>query len=133
MTDIQTPADSPPQFGKLSPNELAILNVLWKAPEATGKEVLAALPRPLAQTTLLTYLARLEVKGYVKRRPSERGYLYSPAVPQESVAGRLLDQLLTTFEGRFSSLVSHFVRTRKLSDDERQRLRQVLDQLDEEA
>lgn len=133
MTENLTPEPTQtPRPAKLSPNELAIMNVLWRHADATGKEVLAEVGLPLAQTTLLTYLSRLESKGFVCRRASERGYLYSPAVPKSSVAGRLLDQLLTAFEGRFSSLVSHFVRTRELSPDERQRLRQVLDELDQE-
>jgi BlaI family penicillinase repressor len=107
------------------------MNVVWKLEKATGREILAALELELAQTTLLTYLARLEAKGYVKREPSDRGYLYGPAVPRASVAGKLLDQVLTQFEGRLSSLVSHFVKTRDLSEDERQRLRQLLDQIEE--
>ncbi len=103
---------------KLSPNEMAIMTALWDVGQGTGKEVLSRVTLPLAQTTLLTYLARLETKGYVKRQQSDRGYIYMPAVPRISVASHLLDQVITQFDGRLSSLVSHFVQTRKLTDDE---------------
>jgi BlaI family transcriptional regulator, penicillinase repressor len=118
---------------KLSPNELAIMTALWDVGEGTGKEVLSRVSPPLAQTTLLTYLTRLETKGYVRRQQSDHGYIYMAAVPRISVASRLLDQALTQFDGRLSSLVSHFVQTRKLNDDERKRLRDVIDQLDQEV
>jgi BlaI family penicillinase repressor len=121
----------PLSIKKLSSNELAIMTALWDLGQATGKELLGRIDRPLAQTTLLTYLTRLEGKGYVTRASSDRGYLFAAAVPRLSVATRLLDQVLTQFEGRLSSLVSHFVRTRDIPPDEKQRLREVLDQLEQ--
>jgi predicted transcriptional regulator len=99
---------------------------LWDLHQATSRQLHDHLPRPLALTTLLTYLSRLETKGYVRRSPGQRGFVYRPAVERASVASRLLDQVLDQFQGRLSSLVGHFVRTRRLSDDERQRLRRVL-------
>lgn len=107
------------------------MNALWAAgAPASSKDLLAALPKPMALTTLLTYLSRLEEKGYVRRTDAGgRGYVYAAAVAREAVSGRLLDQLLGQFGGRFASMVSHFVRTRKLSAQERRQLRAVLDQI----
>lgn len=118
---------------RLSPNETAIMEALWTLKSAGSKELLEHLPTKPALTTLLTYLTRLEAKGYVRREPAVRGYIYRAAVNRSYVAGRLLDQLLTQFEGRLSSLVSHFVNTRKLSAEERDRLRQLLDEAEEDG
>lgn len=108
------------------------MDALWTLQEATGKQVLQHAGLKLAQTTLLTYLSRLETKGYVTRKQSDHGFVYMPAVPRISVAARLLDQVVQQFEGRLSSLVSHFVRTRNLSPEERRRLREVVERLDQE-
>jgi predicted transcriptional regulator len=122
----------PKSLPKLSPNELAIMSVLWDLRQATSRQILDRLPGPPALTTLLTYLTRLEAKGYVRHDAAERNRTYRPAVTRPSIASRLLDQALRQFEGRLSSLVSHFARTRDLSDDERRRLREILDQYEAE-
>lgn len=129
---VLSESNNPAPDKRLSPNEMAIMDALWRLNEATGKQLLGAIDRPLAHTTLLTYLARMEAKGFVRRSPSSHGYIYVPAVARTSVAARLLDQVLAQFEGRFSALVSHFVSTRTLSEDERHRLREVLDLLEED-
>jgi len=114
---------------KLSPNELAIMTALWDLEQATGKQLLEHVCPTPALTTLLTYLVRLQGKGFVRREPSPAGYVYMPAVPRTSVAMRMLDQVVAQFEGRLSGLVSCFVKTRKLSDEECQRIRAALDEM----
>jgi BlaI family transcriptional regulator, penicillinase repressor len=108
------------------------MNGLWDLEQATSGELRAALGQRMALTTLLTYLTRLEAKGYVRREPGERGHVYRPAIERHRVAGRLLDQVLGQFGGGITSLVNHFVRTRRLSAEEQQALRQLLDELDQE-
>jgi predicted transcriptional regulator len=116
---------------RLSANELNVMNALWELKEAGSKELLQKLPNAPALTTLLTYLSRLEAKGYVERTSGQRGYVFRPAVPRATVVGRLLDELLKQFDGRLSTLVSHFAGTRNISAQERKRLRSVLDQLED--
>ena len=119
------------QRPRLSPNEMLIMKQLWESGRAGSKQLLERLPRPFALTTLLTYLTRLEQKGYVTREPGDRGYVFSAKVPRRRVVGRLLDEVVRQFDGRLSSVVSHFVGTHKLSAEERRRLREVLDKLED--
>lgn len=128
-------ADMPPRrsMPKLSPNEMSIMSVLWTLKGATSREILNRLPKRMALTTLLTYLSRLEGKSCVRHSGGDRNRTYSPAITRPSVASRLLDQLLGQFEGSLSSLVSHFTKTRKLSDEERRKLREILDKSDHAA
>jgi len=116
---------------RLSPNEMLIMKLLWETGGAGSSELVSRMPKPFALTTLLTYLTRLEQKGYVTREPAGRGYVFRAKVPRGRVVGRLLDEVIRQFDGRLSLVVSHFVGTRKLSSEERQRLREVLEKLED--
>ena len=74
--------------------ELEILAVLWDQPSATGRAVYEALGatgglrRPLAYTTVKTYLDRLVQKGYIRGQPLEEGrstYQYTALASREAV------------------------------------------------
>ena len=67
------------QLAAPSKIELEILAVLWDQPSATGRAIDEALRaaggfrRPLAYTTVTTYLDRLVQKGYLTGRPQGMG------------------------------------------------------------
>lgn len=67
----------------LGPLKAACLRVLWQRSPASVAEVLHAVTQEqdseLAYTTIMTVLARLNEKGYVKRERQGRGYQYRPA------------------------------------------------------
>jgi predicted transcriptional regulator len=88
--------------------ELEILAVLWDQPSATGRAVYEALGatgglrRPLAYTTVKTYLDRLVHKGYVRGQPLEEGrgpYRYTALASREAVRDHpdLLARLVRVF------------------------------------
>ena len=88
--------------------ELEILAVLWDQPSATGRaihealHVTGGLRRPLAYTTVTTYLDRLVQKGYVHRQASGDGRgpaVYTAVVSREAVRDHpdLLARLVRVF------------------------------------
>jgi predicted transcriptional regulator len=88
--------------------ELEILAVLWDQPSATGRAIDEALRaagglrRPLAYTTVKTYLDRLVQKGYVRGQPMEDGrgtYQYTALASREAVRDHpdLLARLVRVF------------------------------------
>ncbi|HET6860285.1 MAG TPA: BlaI/MecI/CopY family transcriptional regulator [Streptomyces sp.] len=101
----------PPLMNQLpapSKLELEILAVLWDQPSATGRAVDEALGaagglrRPIAYTTVKTYLDRLVHKGYVRGQPSEDGrgtYRYTALASREAVRDHpdLLARLVRVF------------------------------------
>jgi predicted transcriptional regulator len=101
----------PPSISQLpapSKIELEILAVLWDQPSATGRAVYEALGgngglrRPLAYTTVKTYLERLVHKGYVRGQSLEDGrgtYRYTAVVSRETVRDHpdLLERLVRVF------------------------------------
>jgi predicted transcriptional regulator len=91
-----------------SKTDLEILAVLWDRPSATGREIYDAVlaagrrRRPIAYTTVKTYLDRLVQKGYVHGQPSGDGrgtYVYTAAVSREAVRDHpdLLARLVCVF------------------------------------
>ena len=84
------------------PLELLCLRKLWALEEATVREVQKAVSeeRPLAYTTVLTLLVRLEKRGAAKRRKLGRTFVYSAANTREQLRDTAVRELITTwFDG----------------------------------
>ncbi len=64
--------------------QLEVLNIIWDRGEATVGEVWQAFSarRPVARNTVLTLVARLEEKGWLRRRTEGNVLRYSAVVPQ---------------------------------------------------
>lgn len=75
------------------------MKVLWRLETGTVAAVQEELKptRPLAYTTVMTVLERLERKGVATRKKRGRSYLYSPVLTRESAREAALGRLLTDF------------------------------------
>ncbi|MFJ2738819.1 BlaI/MecI/CopY family transcriptional regulator [Streptomyces sp. NPDC087440] len=75
--------------------ESSVLAALWAAgvPQ-TAAQVRAAIPQPLARTTVATLLARLHEKGAVGRRPGGRGFAYFPVEDAPGLTARRMHRAL---------------------------------------
>ena len=62
----------------LGPLEIAVMEILWSAGEASVHGVMPKLNRPLAYTTVMTTLDRLYKKGLLERRKADRAFIYAP-------------------------------------------------------
>lgn len=77
----------------------AILQVLWAKGTATAEQVREALlPRyPLKDPSVRTLLRRLEARGYVSHESDGKVFVYEALLPQRSVAGRAVRQIIDRF------------------------------------
>lgn len=82
---------------KLPPRERQIVDLLYAEGGRTVAEVCERLPDQLSASAVRAMLTRLEAKGYVRREPSEKGYVYEPAVPEAKAKQSALSQLVRTF------------------------------------
>ena len=82
---------------KLPPRERQIVDLLYVRGDATVAELCEALPVALSASAVRAMLTRLEAKRVVKRRQSERGYVYAPAVPQTAAKQSALTQVVRVF------------------------------------
>src|SRR5947209_6796426 len=114
--------------------ELAILQVLWDEGPATIRrltDVLYPAGGAAQYATVQKLLERLEAKGYVGRQRTGSAHLFSAAVPRDELIGRRLQDVAEKLcGGSLTPLLTHLVRTRRLSARERQELRDLIDELD---
>ena len=120
----------------LSKGELEIARVLWELKHATVREVHEALP-PSSQmefATVQTYLRRLEKKGYLKAKLDGRTRVYSSRVKPRTVIRETVDDIVNRlFAGDTMPLMEHLIEDRGLSDDDIERLRELLDRLEDDT
>jgi predicted transcriptional regulator len=113
--------------------ELAILQVLWDRGAATVRELTAELyPAGTGSdvATVQKLLQRLEEKQCVKRNRKQWPHVFQPAVDRDDLIDRQLQTMADKLcEGRLEPLLTHLVRA-KLSDDQRRKLRGLLDDLE---
>lgn len=105
--------------------EGAVMAVLWERPDgATGREVLQALPgAPLAITTVLTVLERLQHKDMVQRHRDGRAHRYFAAQSREDFLSELMAEALGQSEDR-GAVLARFVG--RMHDDDTEHLRSLL-------
>lgn len=116
--------------------ELAILGVLWDDGPCELGQVRAGLQgrgRSVAATTVATMLKVMLDKGLVRRAEGPRGYLWSARASRKATSAGLLRKLIDhAFDGSASRLVAHMIEEGKLSDDDRQAIRRMLEEHDAE-
>jgi predicted transcriptional regulator len=115
---------------KLAPRERQIVDLLYANGDATVAELCEALPDPLSASAVRAMLTRLEAKGYVRRRASDRGYLYSPSVPETAAKQSALKQLVRVFfnDSPASAASALLGMSEKMDEDELDELEQMLAQ-----
>ncbi|HEU4695043.1 MAG TPA: BlaI/MecI/CopY family transcriptional regulator [Vicinamibacterales bacterium] len=118
----------------LTPQELAIMKVIWRMEKATVRDVYEALreTRQIAYTTVMTMMKILEEKGYLKKTAVDRAHIYRPARPRQQVVGAMVREFLDrVFDGASDSLLLHLARDNKLTDRQRRIVKQLIEEMDE--
>ncbi|MGM9484100.1 BlaI/MecI/CopY family transcriptional regulator [Roseateles sp. NT4] len=118
----------------ISDAESQIMRTLWERHPLTADDILAALPAEDGWQlgTVKTLLNRMLNKGALKAERDGRRYLYEPLVAREDwEQGESLGLLDRVFGGRLSPLVAHFSSQRKLSPEDAEALRRLLQEHDD--
>jgi predicted transcriptional regulator len=118
----------------LTPQELAIMKVVWRLDKATVRDVYEALrdTRPVAYTTVMTMMRILEEKGYLKKSLVDRAHVYRPAQRRQQVVGAMVrDFLDRVFDGAPADLLMHLAKDNKLTDKQRKIVKQLIEEIDE--
>jgi BlaI family transcriptional regulator, penicillinase repressor len=120
---------------EITETELSLLNELWQRPSATVPELTEALygnTPPALLATVRKLLDRLEAKECVARDRTRWPHHYRAIVKREDLASNRLqaaaDEL---FDGDLAPLLTHLVRSQKLTAKDREELRKLFDELDE--
>ncbi|MBD3333321.1 BlaI/MecI/CopY family transcriptional regulator [candidate division GN15 bacterium] len=117
----------------LTEAELRIMRVIWDLEEASVNDVLAKLPasEQPAYNTVLTTMRILEQKGYLEHIKRGRAYYYRPLVDRQRVRRKALRHIMTNFfDGSPRELMLSILDDEKLSAEDLERLKQMIDDKD---
>jgi BlaI family penicillinase repressor len=115
----------------LTPQELAIMKVVWSRDKSTVRDVYESLreKRQIAYTTVMTMMRILEEKGYLKKTLVDRAHVYKPAQRRQQVIGAMVrDFLDRVFDGAPDSLLVHLARDNKLTEKQRRLVKQLIEE-----
>ena len=115
------------KIARLGTGELEVLEMLWRDGPVSLSEAHVSLGQPIGYTTVQTRLDRLVTKGVVKKT-KDRPAKYSSAITRGQVNRHDLDLLVSHVnDGDFLPLVGHLVGDRKLSRDEIDQLKSLIE------
>lgn len=117
--------------------ELAVMELLWQNERLTARDIRERLYPDASKAqhgTVQRLLQRLEDKGFVARNRSLFVHLFSAAVSRQAYAGQQLESLADKLTaGSFAPLITHLVEHKKISRDEIDRIRALLDSQESEV
>src|SRR5438105_15246499 len=115
--------------------ELKVLQVLWDSGPATIRQVRDRLHPGGGESkygSVQVLLDRLEEKGYVARERAAGAHVFAARVGRDELIGQRLRSVAEQLcGGSVTPLLTHLVRTQRLSDAERAELRALIDELDD--
>jgi BlaI family transcriptional regulator, penicillinase repressor len=116
------------QLGRM---QFRIMQLLWDRGRASARDITDALNEvePVAHSTVQTLLRQLETKGAVGHEADNRTFVFFPRLREDKVKRTAaLDLLDRVFGGNVGSLVAHLLGNERLSRDELDDLRRLIDQ-----
>jgi predicted transcriptional regulator len=119
---------------KLTSAQLEIMNLFWEHGELGVAQVWSFLSRrrKVARNTAQTMLTRLVEKGWLQARTVGTAFYFRASRPRESTLRVMVSQLLdTAFGGSVSGLVMALLEARRLAPGEAQRIRELIDRMQE--
>jgi predicted transcriptional regulator len=116
--------------------ELAILKALWDRGPSTVRQVLEVLgaQRPVGYTTVLKMMQIMREKGLVRcdtrKEPHVYRHRHRPRTILRQLAGDLLER---AFDGSARGLLLHALEHKKVSPEELDELRRLIDEVERRA
>ena len=117
--------------------ELKVLSALWELGPATIRQLRDHLHPGGGESkygSVQVLLDRLEEKGYVARQRAAGAHVFSARVGRDELIGQRLRSVAEQLcGGSVTPLLTHLVRTQRLSDAERAELRALIDELGDQG
>ena len=114
---------------ELTKGEEQLMQVLWEIRKGFVNDLLARMPEPKpAYNTVSTIIRILEQKGFVSHKAYGRTYEYFPLISKKEYTRTYFRSFMTNyFDNSYKSLASFFTREEKLSKEEMEEIRQMMD------
>ncbi len=116
---------------KLFDSELKVMDVLWREGDVTAKHIADVLNEKVGwnKNTTYTLLKRCIQKGAVER--SEPNFMCRALIPKEQVQEAETNELIEKiYDGSADKLFAALIGRKKLSQDQIEKLRQIVGELE---
>ncbi len=120
---------------ELTDCEVLVMKVIWHSEEALSIQeitgaVNATYDKDWKVQTVSTFLSKMVKKGYLDMQRKGRYFFYYPLVTEEEYGGREIKKCVELWsDGKIDGLLAAFTRTHKLTEEERKRIGEMLDEL----
>ena len=113
--------------------EAEVMNVVWSRDAVTVQDVVDAIPRELAYTTVMTTMKILEDKGFIARGNKRgRAFSYIAVVSCEAVSTNSVNEMANRFfDGSVKSMVLSLIKTNQISNEDLAELRATINSLEQ--
>lgn len=113
---------------KLPSSELEIMIIIWNSKEIlTRTDIEKSLKRKLAPTTVLSFLSRLEEKGFIKTEREGKTKYFYPIIDESSYLEYEANLFLSKFNGNsVKNFISTLINGNNLNKDELDELKNYL-------
>jgi predicted transcriptional regulator len=119
-----------PTLGEL---EIAVLRLIWQQQPCTERQIsdLLQQERPVARTTVLKTMQRLEAKGLLKRLPGESPVRFKAVHDEQRVLPELVRRFVDrVLGGQSNPLVAYLADSERLSDKDVAALEDIARKID---
>lgn len=116
---------------KISEAEYEVMKIIWEQAPISTNDVVALLMdiNTWSPKTVQTLLHRLVKKGALSYKKESRSFVYSPLVKEEEYVAEESHSFLDRFyNGTLNAMVLNFLEQDKLTKDEINELRRILDE-----
>ncbi|EQF27492.1 penicillinase repressor [Clostridioides difficile CD160] len=114
---------------QISEAEYQVMKIIWKYAPISTNEVIEKLVEisTWSPKTIQTMLLRLVKKGALTYEKNSRVFVYTPLVEEEEYVAKESRSFLNRFyNGALNSMVLNFLENDKLSEDDIEELREIL-------
>lgn len=121
---------------KLSPSEYEFMKLIWERPDGISSEEIYSNPNfQQPQGTKSTILFKIHEKGYVNVVQRGLHHFYSPKFTKREYEQAIIKQKLKKSFGHasFSTLVASFCGKEKLTEEEKEKVNQLLKEIEKES
>jgi len=116
---------------RFGPVQLRIMQVLWQKGRASARQITETLNEesPIAHSTVQTLLRKLERKGAVSHKVSQRTFVFYSLVKADKVVRNVSREMIDrVLQGSAGDLVCYLLRHERISKAELKKIRKLINE-----
>lgn len=120
---------------KISESEWEIMNAIWKLKKANLSQILEILKgKGWGNSTIQTYLKRLEQKGYLKTERIGHAYLYSATIDErECKIEESRNFINRLFDGSIGNMILQFTKEESIPEKEKKDIKEMIERWEKDG